>query len=263
MLSGVVMIGSSTPYLYVVHVRRKWNTVRCIVVNRGDHQDRNPRSLSREVVEQPRLEIADAEGIEAVTIRRLATELGVTPMALYWHFRNKEDLLAGLADHLVEGFVIEEDYASPWQDQLRELVSGLVRVLRRHPCAAEVLSEVDHMAVPNFLRVWDTSLGLAIQARFSYEESCLISKYLLQGAIALAAGPMSHRRPGLSDQERAEHLRLRRVNFQSLPPDVYPHIVEMAVPVEGGSADLYDTLASTSSWQASRACPSAVATVEP
>jgi TetR/AcrR family transcriptional regulator, tetracycline repressor protein len=198
--------------------------------------------LTREVVVEQALEIGDAEGLQAVTIRRLAQELGVTPMALYWHFKNKELLVIGMADHLVEGFVIEEDYASPWQDQLRELVSGLVRVLRRHPCAAEVLSEVDHMAVPNFLRVWDTSLGLAIQARFSYEESCLISKYLLQGAIALAAGPMSHRRPGLSDQERAEQLRLRRVNFQSLPPDVYPHIVEMAVPlVEGGSADLYDT----------------------
>jgi TetR/AcrR family transcriptional regulator, tetracycline repressor protein len=198
--------------------------------------------LTREVVVEQALEIGDAEGLQAVTIRRLAQELGVTPMALYWHFKNKELLAIGMADHLIEGFVIEEDYASPWQDQLRELVSGLVRVLRRHPCAAEVLSEVDHMAVPNFLRVWDTSLGLAIQARFSYEESCLISKYLLQGAIALAAGPMSHRRPGLSDQERAEHLRLKRLNFQSLPPDVYPHIVEMAVPlVEGGSADLYDT----------------------
>jgi TetR/AcrR family transcriptional regulator, tetracycline repressor protein len=198
--------------------------------------------LTREVVVEQALEIGDAEGLQAVTIRRLAQELGVTPMALYWHFKNKDLLAIGMADHLVEGFVIAEDYARPWQDQLRELVSGLVRVLRRHPCAAEVLSEVDHMAVPNFLRVWDTSLGLAIQARFSYEESCLISKYLLQGAIALAAGPMSHRRPGLSDQERAEHLRLKRVNFQSLPPDVYPHIVEMAVPlVEGGSADLYDT----------------------
>ena len=48
------------------------------------------------------LAIADAEGIEAVTIRRLATELGVTPMALYWHFRTKEDLLAGLADRVLD-----------------------------------------------------------------------------------------------------------------------------------------------------------------
>ena len=48
--------------------------------------------LSKEVVVECGLALADAEGLEALTIRRLATELGVTPMALYWHFRNKEEL---------------------------------------------------------------------------------------------------------------------------------------------------------------------------
>ena len=63
-------------------------------------------SLSRDVVADRALEIADAEGLDAVTIRRLATELGVTPMALYWHFRTKEDLLAGLADRVLDGLEV-------------------------------------------------------------------------------------------------------------------------------------------------------------
>ncbi|SFK88508.1 transcriptional regulator, TetR family [Streptosporangium canum] len=197
--------------------------------------------LSREAVVDQALEIGSAEGLQAVTIRRLAQELGVTPMALYWHFKNKEQLIIGMADHLVEGFVITEDYDRPWQEQLRELVAGLIKVLRRYPCAAAVLEEVDHITVPSFLRVWDTGLGLAKQAGFSYEESCLISRYLLQGAIALAAGP-TDRRPGLSDQDAAEHVRVKRVGLQSLPPDVYPHIVEMAAPLcERGTAEFYDT----------------------
>ncbi|MFJ2033908.1 TetR/AcrR family transcriptional regulator [Streptosporangium sp. NPDC087985] len=196
--------------------------------------------LTREAVVEQALEIGSAEGLQAVTIRRLAQELGVTPMALYWHFKNKEQLLVGMADHLVEGFVIAEDHARPWQEQLRELVTGLVRVLRHYPCAAAVLDEVDHMTVPNFLRVWDTALGLAKQAGFSYEESCLISRYLLQGSIALAAGPMN-RRPGVSGED-AGCLRVKRLTLQSLPPDVYPHIVEMASPLaEGGTAELYDS----------------------
>jgi TetR/AcrR family transcriptional regulator, tetracycline repressor protein len=198
--------------------------------------------LTREAVIEQALEIGDAEGLPAVTIRRLAQELGVTPMALYWHFKNKEQLTAGMADHLIEGFVVEEDFAHPWRDQLHELVTGLVRVLRRHPCAAAVLDEVDHMAVPSFLRVWDTALGLSKQAGFTYEESCLISKYLLQGAIALAAGPMNRNCPGLTEEELVERVRVKRLTLQSLPPDRYPHIVEMAVPLtEGSSADLYDT----------------------
>ena len=56
--------------------------------------------LSKEVVVERGLALADAEGLDALTIRRLATELGVTPMALYWHFRNKEELLAALGDQV-------------------------------------------------------------------------------------------------------------------------------------------------------------------
>ena len=52
--------------------------------------------LTKQAVVQRALALADADGLDALTIRRLATELGVTPMALYWHFRNKEELLAGL-----------------------------------------------------------------------------------------------------------------------------------------------------------------------
>lgn len=198
--------------------------------------------LTREVVVEQALEIGDAEGFPAVTIRRLAQELGVTPMALYWHFKNKEQLAIGMADHLVKGFVVEEDYTRPWQEQLRELVTGLIRVLRRHPCAAAVLEEVDHITVPSFLRVWDTALGLAKRAGFTYEENCLISKYLLQSSIALAAGPVNRQRPGLTDEEATESRRVKRLTLQSLQPDVYPHIVEMAVPLtEGSAAELYDT----------------------
>jgi AcrR family transcriptional regulator len=55
--------------------------------------------LSRAAVVDRALWLADAEGVEALTIRRLAQELGVTPMALYWHFRNKEELIGrGLAE---------------------------------------------------------------------------------------------------------------------------------------------------------------------
>ncbi|GAA3442606.1 TetR/AcrR family transcriptional regulator [Planomonospora venezuelensis] len=198
--------------------------------------------LTRQAVVEQALEIGDAEGLAAVTVRRLAQELGVTPMALYWHFKNKEQLTIGMADHLVEGFMIQEDFAAPWREQLHELVSGLVRVLRRHPCATAVLEEVDHLAVPSFLRVWDTALGLAKQAGFSYEQSCLISKYLLQGAIALAAGPLNRHGRGLTEEAAAERLRVKRLTLQSLPSDLYPHIVEMAVPLaEGSGADLYDT----------------------
>src|SRR5690606_19923489 len=149
--------------------------------------------LTADRIVERALEIGDAEGLDAVTIRRLATDLGVTPMALYWHFKNKEQLLIGMADHLIAGFAVEPGDGRPWPERLREVVLGLVRTLRAHPCAKSVLEEVGQTEVPNFLAVWDETLGLARAAGFSAAESCLITKYLLQSAIAIADAPLHFR----------------------------------------------------------------------
>lgn len=190
--------------------------------------------LTAEAIVERALEIGDAEGLDAVTIRRLATDLGVTPMALYWHFKNKEQLLTGMADHLITGFAPQAS-DGPWESRLRELLVGLVRVLRSYPCAKDVLDQVDHGAVPSFLRVWDQAIGLAGQAGFTVDESCLISKYLLQSAIGIAGG--AHHPPMTEEQ-----LRHKRAAMLSLSPADYPHLAEAAQPMaEGISAELYDS----------------------
>ncbi|MEU7748342.1 TetR family transcriptional regulator [Nonomuraea sp. NPDC049158] len=188
------------------------------------------------------LEIGDAEGLDTVTIRRLAADLGVTPMALYWHFKNKDQLLIGMADHLILGFGIKtDDDDRPWPDRLRELVEGLIRVLRAHPCAKSVLEQVDQGAVPSFLAVWDLALGLARAAGFTVEECCLISKYLLQSAISIADAPV-HFRSRHTSEEIAEMVRVKRLGLESLPAAQYPNLVEMAGPmVEGMTAGFYDS----------------------
>ena len=97
--------------------------------------------LTKQAVVQRALALADADGLDALTIRRLATELGVTPMALYWHFRNKEELLAGLADQVWGELDTDVDAAEPWHQQLRGLLESLLRVLRSHPCASQLILE--------------------------------------------------------------------------------------------------------------------------
>ncbi|TMR94170.1 TetR family transcriptional regulator [Nonomuraea basaltis] len=192
--------------------------------------------LTAQAIAERALEIGDAEGLDAVTIRRLATDLGVTPMALYWHFKNKDQLIVGMADHLIGGFAPKPADERPWQAQLRDLMEGLIRTLRTHPCAKNVIEQIDPVEVPNFLAVWDQALRLARTAGFSVEESCLITKYLLQSAIAIADAPV-HVRPG---KELA--VRAKRLGLQSLPTETYPNLVEMAGPlVEGMDPELYDT----------------------
>ncbi|UBU19126.1 TetR/AcrR family transcriptional regulator [Nonomuraea gerenzanensis] len=194
--------------------------------------------LTAQAIAERALEIGDTEGLDAVTIRRLATDLGVTPMALYWHYKNKEQLLIGMADHLIGGFAPGPADDRPWQAQLRDLAEGLIRTLRTHPCAKNVLEQIDPVAVPSFLAVWDQALGLARAAGFGVDESCLITKYLLQSAIAIADAPVH----GQAEPDRAERVRAKQVGLQTLPADRYPYLVEMAGPlVNGTDPVLYDT----------------------
>src|SRR5512135_623562 len=100
---------SRTMCMYVAHIQHSYTlymvilsctAYSCQVMARTQAREADRARLSKQAVVQRALALADAEGLDALTIRRLATELGVTPMALYWHFRNKEELLAGLADQV-------------------------------------------------------------------------------------------------------------------------------------------------------------------
>ena len=96
------------------------------------------------------LALGDAEGVEALTIRRLAAELGVTPMALYWHFRNKEELLAALGDQVWSELDTDVDLAVPWYLQMRGLLESLLHVLRAHPCASQLILRARSRATPRW-----------------------------------------------------------------------------------------------------------------
>src|SRR5947209_4329176 len=95
-------------------------------------------ALTREAVVDQALRVADADGLEAVTIRRLGQDLGVTPMALYWHVKNKEELLDAMGDRLFAGLRVAADEDAAWDEQLRAVLQGLVDVLRVHPTCVEL-----------------------------------------------------------------------------------------------------------------------------
>src|ERR1700727_2523856 len=95
--------------------------------------------LTKSAVVDRAMQLADAAGLDGLTIRKLAQELGVTPMALYWHFRSKDELLDGLAERVWSEIDIEVDHAAPWPDQLRGMLESLLRVLRSHPAAPALL----------------------------------------------------------------------------------------------------------------------------
>ena len=89
--------------------------------------------LTRDGIVDRAVAIADADGLDAVSIRRVAQEFGVTPMALYWHVQNKDELLAAMGDRLYADLDLPHDPSRPWDERLHELMVAVVAGLRRHP----------------------------------------------------------------------------------------------------------------------------------
>jgi TetR/AcrR family transcriptional regulator, tetracycline repressor protein len=189
--------------------------------------DADRARLTKSAVVEQALKLADSVGLEALTIRKLATELGVTPMALYWHFRSKDELLTGLVERVWgEIDLAGVDRSAPWPDQVRTLFESLLAVLRAHPAAPKLLLEFDKQSEAS-LRPTELTLEILRGAGFDREHAAEIARYALWNGIMLV---MSE--PGsewLSLEERVQGQRKKQITFAMLSPDTYPQLVECAV----------------------------------
>jgi TetR/AcrR family transcriptional regulator, tetracycline repressor protein len=185
--------------------------------------------LTKQVVVDRALALGDAEGLDALTIRRLATELGVTPMALYWHFRNKEELLAALGDQVWSELDTDVDAAAPWYRQMRGLLESLLHVLRSHPCASQLILQGEKQSDAALAAI-ETALAVLRRGGFDPEHAAAIARNALWTALMLTMSePGFHL--AMTEADRAEEQRQARVRLALLPPGRYPCLVEAAGPM--------------------------------
>ena len=151
------------------------------------HAVKTRRRLTPERVVEAALQVADADGIEAVSLRRLAATLGVTPMAIYRHVRNKSHLLDLMAERLLEQIDIAADATTTWQDRLRRLLGNYQSVAAAHPAAPFLLSRP--FSSPAEPRVTETLLATFHDAGFDASQSAR----LLQVISGMVIGPALHR----------------------------------------------------------------------
>jgi AcrR family transcriptional regulator len=180
--------------------------------------------LTKAAVAERALRLGDEDGLEAVTIRRLAQELGVTPMALYWHFKNKDELLLGIVDHMLSGVRTDRAGTDPWQRQLRTMVEALVGLMRAHPTLSELLFSVEKNRSASFTRATDDALALLTHAGFTVQESYWVASQLMHGAIGLISAQPDC--PSVVPPAQApEWRRQRRLELERLPADEFPMLV--------------------------------------
>ncbi len=195
-------------------------------------------TLTPQAIVERAIAMADAEGLEAVSIRRLAGELGVTPMALYWHVRNKDELLDGMAASLIEAVDLSVDASASWQAQLRAVMDSLVSVLRAHPSTARLLS-TRTVSSEGGLRATETLLEILRRGGYSPEDATFIARHALNTVANLAAAP-SGAVSRQEAEETAEAQREARETLRALPPERYPRLVEAADSLsEGIDPDAY------------------------
>jgi TetR/AcrR family tetracycline transcriptional repressor len=219
--------------LYAVHLRCIGDPVRCIVVKVISRAE-----LNRQAIVDRALDIADAEGLDAITVRRISKEFGVTPMALYWHVANKDELLAAMGDALFADISTELDPDEGWLEQLRTMVMRLVAALRRHPGSAS-LAYAQVLQCQTGLQMAEVVFGLLIDgAGFDNVEAAHIGAQALRTAVVTVTDEPG-RAFGNSDEARDALRETKRAHLAALPAATYPHLHQVGEPLLDCDRDEY------------------------
>ncbi|HST65129.1 MAG TPA: TetR/AcrR family transcriptional regulator [Mycobacteriales bacterium] len=196
--------------------------------------------LGVDVIVDRALEIVDTEGVQAVSMRRVAAELDTGPASLYAHVANKEELLRLVLDRILDE--VEIPTGDDWQDVIRSLAHNARAVLQRHNDAA-VLSFAHIPTGRNSLesveRVLATMLAGGVPPQVAAWSMDIVSLYvaadvyegwLLQQRFDDGSG----RDPEVAGQELVAEVT---ATFADLPPDRFPYLTGNLPVLMTGSSD--------------------------
>jgi AcrR family transcriptional regulator len=193
-------------------------------------------SISRDSLTDVALAIADRDGVEAVTLRALASEVGVaSPMALYTYFASKEDLVVAMRERVVGQMREQSKSRGTWQALLEGTAHGLSRAAREHPNWIPLVFHPG--APPSSILVYagrlielmlddDFSLADALRAHMGVLSFALGSVYV-ERALTTATG----------DDLMAKRLSLLQQVVAQAPEGRYASLASVAAQIDRWSFD--------------------------
>jgi AcrR family transcriptional regulator len=193
------------------------------------HADRatHHRGLTRRAIIDRALELGDAEGLDAVSLRRLATDFGVTPMALYRHVKDKQDLVNAMYEAIVEDFDIQTGVrpGMKWTNQLRRALMNII-ALHERPVALPLAIAYSGGGSPAIWRQYESGLEILIRAGFTRRDAVAMNRML---STLVAGYLLLYRQAPLP---KADELTLAHKRFEldllSLPRAEFPNVVASA-----------------------------------
>lgn len=184
---------------------------------------RTREPLTKDRILRTAVALADEGGVEALSMRRVAQELGVVPMALYKHLANKDEMLDGMVD-VVVGEIDPPLEGIDWKTTMRERILSARRALLRHPWASRVI-ESRGEPTPMVIAYMDSMMGVFLRGGFSID--------LMHHALHV----MGSRLLGFSQElydDTASIPEEEAVAMWTQMAEAYPNIAALVGEISGG-----------------------------
>ncbi|MEU7694976.1 TetR/AcrR family transcriptional regulator C-terminal domain-containing protein [Microbispora hainanensis] len=121
------------------------------------------QGLSRDQIVRAAVELLDAEGLDALSMRRLGARLGAGATSLYWHVANKDELIELVMDEVYSGVVVPEE--ADWREAASVFAYAMRQAVFDHPWSASLIGVVPGLG-PNALTAADRLMGAFVRAGF-------------------------------------------------------------------------------------------------
>ncbi|WP_156893473.1 TetR/AcrR family transcriptional regulator [Actinokineospora enzanensis] len=191
------------------------------------------RSLSREVIVAAALRMLRAEGVDGVTMRRVAAELGTGPASLYAHVANKDELMDLVFDEIAGDIPIPEPDPARWREQIVALWTDVYHALSRN-------GDIAHTALarvplgPNSMRISEFTLALLYAAGVPRQAVAWSVDVLALFVSANAVEDTISADLERQGRDRAEYYEKVGDYFASLPAEQFPMTVELGPDLSAG-----------------------------
>jgi len=184
-------------------------------------------ALSQASIVKAALVILADEGLDAVTMRRVAQALETGPASLYAHVSNKDELAELMLDVVLAGVPVPEPDPARWDEQVKELVRDQVRVMVAHPGIARIAWDIAVPVTPSSLKQGEAMLALLRTGGLTLKQATFAGDALTLYAKAYAYEASSWTWGEIDQAETSKRGEQMLAYMRSLPAESFPNMLHI------------------------------------
>jgi AcrR family transcriptional regulator len=192
--------------------------------------------LGRDLIVDTALALLAKEGLDTLSMRRVAQALNTGPASLYAHVRNRDELVELMFDRILGEVAVPEPEPARWRAQVKELCLAQIRAMLLYPGIAQVVMNVMIPIGPNALRHGEAMLAVLRAGGLSLREAAFAGDALSLYGKAFAAEASIWRAADLDEAEMAERARQMGAYMNSLPAGTFPNLLAVGPLFSGETA---------------------------